>query len=132
LIFELYGRTTENRISQSSLSHYFKKNKRDLRITNKIHNSRPDPLPVLEFTSEVKEGFLKYKSAMEKAKELDEEITRIDRAIDRFVYDLYGLTEDETKVVEKSVWGEKFEEMYGKLPSRDSALRFADEVKEDV
>lgn len=87
---------------------------------------------VPEFISEVKEGFLKYKSAMEKAKELDEEITRIDRAIDRFVYDLYGLTEDETKVVEKSVWGEKFEEMYGKLPSRDSALRFADEVKEDV
>ena len=41
LIFELYGRTTENRISESSLSHYFKKNKRDLRITNKIHNSRP-------------------------------------------------------------------------------------------
>ena len=32
---------------------------------------------------------------MEKAKNLDEEITRIDRAIDRLVYDLYGLTKDE-------------------------------------
>jgi len=84
---------------------------------------------VPEFISEVKEGFLKYKSTMEKAKKLDEEITKIDRAIDRLVYDLYGLTEDEIKVVEKSVWGGKFEEVYRKLPSRDSALRLADEVK---
>jgi len=40
---------------------------------------------VPEFISEVKEGFLKYKSTMEKAKKLDEEITRIDRAIDTFM-----------------------------------------------
>ena len=50
----------------------------------------------------------------------------------RKINDLYGLTEDEVKVVEKSVWGDKFEEMYGKLPSRDSALKLAGEVKEDV
>ena len=56
----------------------------------------------------------------------------IDRAIDRLVYDLYGLIEDEIKVVEKSVWEEKFEEMYGKLPSRDSALRLAEEVKNEA
>lgn len=68
-----------------------------------------------EFTEEVKKGFLKYKSAIEKAKKLDEEITKIDRAIDRLVYDLYGLTEGEIKVVEKSVFGKKFEEMYSKL-----------------
>jgi len=42
---------------------------------------------------------------------------------------IWYLTEDEMKVIEKSVWGEKFEEMYGKLPSRDSALRLAEEVK---
>jgi len=52
--------------------------------------------------------------------------------MDRLVYDLYGLIEDEIKVVEKSVWGEKFEEMYGKLPSRDSALRLAEEVKNEA
>ena len=46
--------------------------------------------------------------------------------------DLYGLTEDEIKVVERSVWGDKFEEMYGKLPSRDSALRLAEEVKNEA
>ena len=44
----------------------------------------------------------KGKRGQEKAKNLDEEITRIDRAIDRLVYDLYGLTKDEIKVVEKS------------------------------
>ncbi len=77
-----------------------------------------------EFSEKIKEGFSKYKSALERTRELDEEITKIDRAIDRLVYDLYGLTEDEIRVVEKTAWGEKFEEMYGKLPTRDSALRF--------
>jgi type I restriction-modification system DNA methylase subunit len=82
-----------------------------------------------EFNEKVKEGFLKFKSAMKKAKELDGEILRIDRAIDRLVYDLYGLTEEEIQVVEKSVWGDKFEEMYSKLPSRENALKLAGECK---
>ncbi|MEO0302133.1 MAG: TaqI-like C-terminal specificity domain-containing protein, partial [candidate division WOR-3 bacterium] len=85
---------------------------------------------VSEFDEKVRKGFLNYKSAMEKAKKLDEEITKIDRAIDRLVYDLYGLTEEEIQVVEKSVWGEKFEEMYKKLPSKEDALKLAEEVKE--
>ena len=50
--------------------------------------------------------------------QFDEEITKIDRAIDRLVYDLYGLTEDEIKVVEKSVWGDKFNEVYLRLASK--------------
>ena len=75
---------------------------------------------------------MKYKSTMEKAKELDKEITRIDRAIDRLVYDLCGFTEDEIKVVEKSVWGDKFDEIYEKLPSKDSALRLAEKVKNEA
>jgi hypothetical protein len=81
---------------------------------------------VPEFTEDVKTGFLKFKHAIEKAKELDKEIIKIDRAIDRLVYDLYGLNEDEIKVVEKSVWGEKFDEMYSKLPSRGDALKLAE------
>ena len=36
------------------------------------------------------------------------------------------LTEDEIKVVEKSVWGDKFEEMYSKLPSGESALKLSE------
>jgi len=84
---------------------------------------------VPEFNHKVKESFLKFRSAMKKAKELDEEILRIDRAIDRLVYDLYGLTEEEIQVVEKSVWGDKFEEMYSKLPSREAALKLAEEYK---
>ncbi len=46
-------------------------------------------------------------------------------AIDRLVYDLYGLTEEEIKVVEKSVWGGRFEEMNSKLLSKEDALELA-------
>jgi len=84
---------------------------------------------VPKFNEKVRKGYLKFKQAMERAKELDSEITKIDRAIDRLVYDLYGLTEDEIKVVENSVWGEKFDEMYSKLPSKDGALKLAEEVR---
>jgi len=83
-----------------------------------------------EFTEKVKNDFLDYKSAMEKANKLDEEITKIDRAIDRLVYDLYGLTEEEIQVVEKSVWGEKFEKLYKKLPSKEDALKLSELVKD--
>ena len=87
-------------------------------------------MKVTEFSEEVRQGFLKFKSATEKAKELDEEILKIDRAIDRLVYDLYGLTEDEIKVVESSVWGDHFDYMYQKLPVKSETLQLADEVKE--
>jgi Alw26I/Eco31I/Esp3I family type II restriction m6 adenine DNA methyltransferase len=84
---------------------------------------------VPEFNHKVKNAFLKFKSAMQKTKELDEEILKIDRAIDRLVYDLYGLTEEEIQVVEKSVWGDKFEEMYSKLPSKENALKLIEVLK---
>ena len=47
---------------------------------------------VPKFTSEVRDGFQKYREAIKRAEKLDEEILKIDREIDRFVYDLYGLT----------------------------------------
>jgi|GEM_PF-3645958 len=83
-----------------------------------------------EFNEKARKGFLEYKSAIEKARKLDEEITEIDRAIDRLVYELYGLIEEEIKVVEESVWGDKFEEMYGKLPLKEEALGLSKEVEE--
>ena len=49
--------------------------------------------------------------------------------IGRLVYNPYGLTEDEIKTVQKSVWGEEFEKMYNKLPSKKEALNLG-EVKE--
>jgi len=33
------------------------------------------------------------------------------------------------KVVEKSVWGDKIDEMYSKLPTRAGALKLSDVVK---
>lgn len=44
---------------------------------------------------------------------------------------MYGLIEDEITVVEKSVWGEKFDEMYGKLPSKEDALKVAGGLKNE-
>ncbi|HDH44340.1 MAG TPA: hypothetical protein ENG66_02925, partial [Thermococcus sp.] len=115
----------KDKLAVEFLAKMIEKEKRFSKAKSKTIWQKIAEIKVPEFTSEVKEGFLKYESAIEKAKKLGEEITKIDRAIDRLVYDLYGLTEDEIKVVERSVWGEKFEEMYSKLPSRESALKLS-------
>jgi len=115
----------KDRLAIEFLAKMLEKEKRFSKAKTKTMWQKIAEVKVPQFTSEVKEGFLKYKSLMEKAKELDKEITKIDRAIDRVVYDLYGLAENEIKVVEKSVWGDKFEEMYEKLASRDETLRLA-------
>ena len=57
--------------------------------------------------------------------------TKIDRAIDRLVYNLYNLIEEEVKVVEKSVWGENFDEMYEKLPTKEEVLKLSSEVENE-
>jgi len=44
-----------------------------------------------------------HEARMERDKELYERQIRIDAQIDRLVYDLYGLTEDEIEIVEKSL-----------------------------
>ncbi len=93
------------------LTKILEKEKRISKAKQKTIWQKIAEVKVPEFTSEIENGFLKFKEAQDKAKLLDKEITKIDRAIDRLVYDLYGLTEDEIKVVEQSVWGEKFEEM---------------------
>lgn len=108
------------------LEEIFKKEKRFSKAQTKTIWQKIAEVKTPEFSDEVKQGFLRYKSAMEKAKILDEEILDIDRAIDRLVYDLYGLTDDEITVVEQSVWGDRFEEMYGKLPVKDVALKLSE------
>lgn len=113
------------------LAKILEKEKRISKAKSKTMWQKIAEVKVPEFSEEVREGFLSYKLAMKKAKMLDEEIMKIDRAIDRLVYDLYGLTEDEIKVVEKSVWGEKFDEMYGKLPSKEEALKLARRFKNE-
>ncbi|MCD6318813.1 hypothetical protein J7M02_07070 [Candidatus Aerophobetes bacterium] len=85
----------KDRLAIEFLTKIIEKEKKFSKAKSKTTWEKIVEVKVPEFTKEVKEGFLKYKSAMEKAKNLDEEITRIDRAIDRLVYDLYGLTKDE-------------------------------------
>jgi len=104
------------------LSRALEREKRISKAKEKLIWQKIAEITVPEFNEKVKDGFLKFKSAMQKAKEFDEEILKIDRAIDRLVYDLYGLTEEEIQVVEKSVWGDKFEVMYSKLSSKENAL----------
>jgi len=62
----------------------------------------------------------------------EDEIERIDRVIDRMVYNLYELTEEEIKIVEKSVWGNEFEEIYDKLPNRNTALSLSDYYRSKI
>lgn len=44
---------------------------------------------------------------------------------------MYGLTEEEIKTVEKSVWGEKFKEMYKKLPSKEEAIELSKQMEKE-
>jgi len=110
------------------LEEILEKEKRISKAQTKTIWQKIAEVKIPEFSDEAKQGFLRYNFAMEKAKILDEEILKIDRAIDRLVYDLYGLTEDEVKVVEQSVWGDKFERMYSMLPAKERALELSQEV----
>lgn len=53
--------------------------------------------------SEDAEWMAYFNEQKTKAQELQSEITRIDQEIDRLVYELYGLTEEEIKIVEGSI-----------------------------
>ena len=44
-----------------------------------------------------------FNEQKQKAQDLQSQITQTDREIDRKVYELYGLTEEEIKIVEESV-----------------------------
>lgn len=113
----------KNKTAIEFLVKILEKEKRISKAKQKTIWQKIAEVKIPEFTNDARNGFLKFKEAIEKTKQLDEEILKIDRAMDRLVYDLYGLTEDEIKVVEKSIWGKKFDEMYGKLPSKDKALK---------
>lgn len=54
-------------------------------------------------TEEIKNAIMEYEKNLEIAKELDKEIEKVDRSIDRLVYELYGLSEEEIRVVEGSL-----------------------------
>ena len=53
--------------------------------------------------SEESEWMQYFNEQKQKANELQTQITQTDREIDRMVYDLYGLTDEEIKIVEESV-----------------------------
>ncbi|MCX2819960.1 hypothetical protein EGH25_11425 [Haladaptatus sp. F3-133] len=53
-------------------------------------------------TDEV-DGPKSYRRTKERADELDEKIESTDALIDETVYDLYGLTDEETEIVEEAL-----------------------------
>ncbi len=59
-------------------------------------------LPAL---SDVESGLENYTQTKERAEELEAKIERTDGLIDKIVYELYGLTEEEIEIVEETVSG---------------------------
>lgn len=57
-------------------------------------------LPVVD---DVVEGLERYTEPKEGADELDAKIRRTDDLIDEIIYELYGLTDEETEMVEDAV-----------------------------
>ena len=56
--------------------------------------------------SEESEWMQYFNEQKQKANDLQSQITQTDREIDRMVYDLYGLTDEDIQIVEESVgWG---------------------------
>jgi hypothetical protein len=68
-------------------------------------NSLVDRLEAIELPDpdDVAEDLARYREAVERAKELDRKIERTDDLIDKIVYDLYGLTDEEIEIVEEAV-----------------------------
>ena len=55
--------------------------------------------------SEEAEWMQYFNEQKQKAQKLKSEIDRTDKKIDQMVYDLYGLTEEEIRIVEEAVNG---------------------------
>jgi len=78
-------------------------------LWNKLLDAK---IPAL--TEEIKNAIMEYEKNLEIARELDKEIEKVDKSIDRLVYELYGLTEEDIKVVEESLGSS-----YESLPSKE-------------
>ncbi len=57
-------------------------------------------MPAVDDVADDLENYLRTK---ERAEELDAKIEQTDQLIDEFVYELYGLTEEEIEIVEEAV-----------------------------
>ncbi len=68
-------------------------------------NSLVDRLKAIELpdVDGVADDLENYLETKERAEELDAKIEQTDRLIDEIVYELYGLTEEETEIVEEAV-----------------------------
>jgi type II restriction/modification system DNA methylase subunit YeeA len=58
---------------------------------------------MLPAVDDVREGLESYTETVERAEELEAKIERTDDLIDEIVYELYGLTDEEIELVEKTV-----------------------------
>ncbi|PSQ54646.1 restriction endonuclease [Halobacteriales archaeon SW_8_68_21] len=77
----------------------------DFRETATKTNSLVDRLRMLTLPAvdDVREGLESYTETMKRAEELEAKIESTDDLIDEIVYELYGLTDEEIKVVEETV-----------------------------
>ncbi len=108
---QIISRTSEKHKIQSQFLKLLKSKFVDLKFTKKLQNWHE--LEFKDFLKELQKAKIKlslseeaewmnyFSEQKEKAQTLKSEIEKTDREIDRMVYELYGLTEDEIKIVEE-------------------------------
>ena len=110
---QIISKTSEKQKVQSLFLKLLENKFVDLKINNKLQNWYV--LEFRDFLKELQKAKIKlslseeadwmnyFNEQKQKAQTLKSEIEKTDREIDRMVYELYGLTEEEIKIVEESV-----------------------------
>jgi hypothetical protein len=88
-------------------------------------NLLPTPLPSAENLA----IFQRFFAGRQKLALLKEEIIRLERCVDRYVYHLYDLKENQIKLVEEFYWQEQFGFMQEKLPNLREAELYLQTLK---
>ena len=85
-----------------SFGDFIKELNKAIKVTNKLR-ALEDLAPVLELTKKDEFEWMElFEENKKKAQELQTQITTTEKEIDQLVYELYGLTEEEIRIVENS------------------------------
>lgn len=110
LTIQIISKTSEKQKLQSLFLHLLENKFAELKINKKLENWHE--LEFKDFLKELQKAKIKlniseeaewiqyFNEQTEKVKTIKSEIEKTDREIDRMVYELYGLTEEEIKIVE--------------------------------